>query len=445
VRFGIVSLEGVSLWIASRIQDEGDDVMLYHMPPHDAPFKDALHKTTGQDIVPLAKTWEQFIAYQPDHVIFDCSDFGEKADALRRSGFSVFGSCKFYDRLEKERSYGIRIAQLIGMEVPEFYEFGTISQSLAWLASRPSDEEWFFKSDRELGAAYTQGGNRERLTATLKFVRNSKGDRLKHILQKKIDGAVLMTSTYWNGQTFLAPWMGTLEKKEFGNDDTGPKTGCSANVVWMYPDIPKIVLDEHWDRLAEIFRKEQAPAGNIDINTICSFDDGKPYFLEWTPRYGIDSEPTAQRLLTCGYGEFIARMNEATLPMAPFRMDEAAYSIRLSVPPYPYEPTNMTPTQPPVGLDLIGIKGSLWGERPRDRFVGYGLRAGENHYQCSDPFGLLGIASVTGTDLERMNESCVAYARGLQIPDLGYRTDGDVALAKDLAAVRRAGYEAPLL
>jgi hypothetical protein len=254
-----------------------------------------------------------------------------------------------------------------------------------------------------------------------------------------------MTAGYWNGQSFLMPWEGTLERKEFGNDETGPKTGCGVNVVWMYDEVPPIVANEGWEKLTEIMREQQAPPCIIDINAIVSFDDGKPYFLEWTPRLGIDSEPTAQRLLIGEYGEFIARLCEATLPMAPFSIEEAAYGIRLSVPPYPYAPHETDEKHSPVGWPLIGVEGSLWGEKRSDRFVAYDIRKGEDNFECADPFGLLGIASVVGSDLETMNATCLKYVRSLGIPDLSYRTDGDVALKKDLAKVRKAGYKAPLL
>jgi hypothetical protein len=445
VKFGVVSLEGVSLWAAARLQDEGHDVLLYHMPPHNNPFATPAHRHTGEDIVPMAATWEQFIAWQPEIAFFDCTDFGPRADALRRSGVAVFGSCTFYDRIEKDREYGIEIAKQCGMGIPEFYTFGRITEASSWLAGRPADERWYFKTDRELGAAFTAGGDPKSLTARLKWIAQAKGDRIKHLLQREVKGADLMTAAYWNGQSFLLPYEGTLERKEFCNDEVGPKTGCACNVVWMYPNIPNIVTMSGWDKLTAIMREQHAAPGILDINCIVSYEDGTPYFLEFTPRLGIDSEPTAQRLLQIEYGEFIARLCEATLPMAPFAIEEAAYSIRLSVPPYPYEPHKMDEAHSPIGLPLLGIEGSLWGERRTDRFVGYSVREGDDGYECSDPFGLLGIASCVGDDLETMNNACVKYAKSLGVADLGYRTDGEIALKKDLAKVRRAGHTAPLL
>jgi hypothetical protein len=446
MKFGVVSLESSeSLWAAVRMADEGNHVLMYHAPPITNPFASPNGRRVGEGIVPLAKTWEQFVAWKPDIVFFDCTDYGKRADALRSSGVAVFGSCTFYDKLESDREFGIQIAQSIGVEVPEYFTFNSITDSISWLQERPSKEKWYFKTDRNLGSEFTCGGDKKNLTARLKYIRTNKGDRIKHLLQKGIDGAVLMVSTYWNGHTFLRPWMGTLERKEFGNDDTGPKTGCAVNVVWYYPEVPQIVIDEHWDKLAEVLRKHECPPGNVDMNVIIEFTSGKPYFLEWTPRLGIDSEPTASRLLTIDYSEFIARLCEATLPMAPFKLEDAAFAIRLSVPPYPNVPNVIDEKHSPIGLPLVGLEGSLWGEKHSDLFIAYDIKAGEDGYECGDPAGLIGIASAVGRDLEAMNKRCVTFARSLGIADLGYRTDGEIVLKKDLAAVRRAGYSAPLL
>ena len=365
---------------------------------------------------------------------------------LRKAGSTVFGASAFFDKLEKDRDYGMRIAEKIGMTLPEYYTFGSITESLKWLQDRPSDEKWYFKTDRELGAAFTAGGDKAHLSARLKYVRASKGDRIKHLLQKAIDGADLSTAFYWNGRTFLLPAEGTLERKEFGESDTGPKTGCAMNLMWFYSDVPKVVHEQGWAKLIEIFRAEQAPPGIVDINAILG-DDGKVYFLEWTPRLGIDAEPTAQRLLQIEYGEFISRLCDATLPVAPFSTDNCAYSIRLSVPPYPYEPNKVDEKNSPIGLPCIEIQPgkSLWGRNVRDRLVAYGLQNVDGEIQCADPFGLLGIASAIGTNLDTMNDACVKYAKDLRIPDLGYRTDGAKMIRKDLAAVRATGHEAPTL
>lgn len=436
MRFAIISLEGVSLWAAARLQDEGHDVIVYHAPPAAKPLTDPEHKHIGEGIVPIARTWDQVVAYKPEVALFDGSDYGAKADTLRAGGVPVIGSCMFWDRLEKERVYAMKLAEHCGMAVPEYKEFGSLTDSMAFVKSQPEDVRWFFKTDRDLGPSLTCGGKREALLARLQYVRAKKGDRIKHILQKGVDGIALSTAGYWNGSTFLRPWEGTLERKEFGNDDTGPKTGCSMNAVWFYPNETKVVEELHFDKLAEVFRRFDCPPGIVDVNAQLSFEDGKAYFLEFTPRYGYDAEPTASLLLEIEYGDFLARLAEQTLPLAPFSLEAAAMSIRLSVPPYPYEDAHGE-----LGLPLLGID-ELWGKK---NFIAYGVRKVSDAYELADPAGTIGLSCAVGTDLEAMNKRCVKFAKDLDIADLGYRTDAGVALAKDLADVRKAGYPAPLI
>jgi phosphoribosylamine-glycine ligase len=436
LKFGIASHEGVTLWLAARLQDEGHDVLLYHLPPVAKPYSDATFKQNGAGIVPLARTWEQFAAEEHDIVVFDGTDYGRKGDELRRRGVSVIGGCPFYDRLEKERAFAFKVAAECGMAVPKYHSFTAISDSMAFVKTRPADEVWFFKTDRDLGPAFTAGGDREKLLARLSYVQKSKGDRIKHILQEKIDGIAISTAGWWNGSTFLRPWEGTLERKEFGNDDTGPKTGCSMNVVWMYPNDTEIVKELHFEQFADVLRKVGAPPGIIDINAMLSYDDGKAYFLEFTPRFGFDAEPAASKLLRVECAEFFSRLCERTLPVAPFDLGSASMSIRLSVPPYPDESGHCEP-----GLPLLGLDG-LWEKR----FMAYGvMQTEQGGYELADPHGLVGLSSAVGGDLETMNAQCVKYAKSLGIADLGYRTDAGARLLEDLAAVRKAGYPSPLM
>jgi phosphoribosylamine-glycine ligase len=435
--------------MAARLQDEGNDVLVYYMPPK--PMLTPEERYIGEGIINVAKTWEQFATWarggfnEPSAVaVFDSSDHGHKADELRARGVAVIGSSVYCDRLEGDREYAFELAQACGMAIPKYHAFSTVSDAIAWLRARPADEEWFFKTHRLLDASVTGGGDRARLTARLTYVRAKYGDRIKNVLQEKIDGIAISTAGYWNGQTFLRPWEGTLERKESGNDDTGPKTGCSMNVVWFYPNETQIAREIHFDKLAEHLRKNYAPPGIYDINAICSFTDGKVYFLEFTPRYGYDAEPTAQRLLDVPYGDFLFRLTEGTLPMAPFTLERAAFSIRLAVPPYPFEvPYGVLPERKSLfGLPLLGLDG-LWAQRDRDRFIAYGVMERDGGYALADPSGLVGLASAVGTDLATMNAACVKYAKGLGIADLSYRTDAGAALAKDLAAVRKAGFPTP--
>lgn len=445
MRFGIFAARGAPCWAAARLQDEGHEVFVWVAPPKDNPTADRPDKHIGDGIFPKANNWSEFVAWCKKGKTVAISDGigdGERGNILRRAGIPVIGGSPFCDRLEHDREHAIRVAQECGISVPEFYSFGSVSAAMAWLEHRTDDEEWFFKSDRDLGTSLTTGGSKDLLLLKLFHVREKFGDRIKHILQKKINGVAISTAGWWNGRTFLEPFEGTIEHKEAYNGDLGPKTGCILNIVWYY-ERPKIVEELHFhDTLTTYFRQQDAPPGIYDINAVVSIDDGKAYFLEFTPRFGYDSEPTATRLLENDYGEFLAALGSGILGESPFVTDEAAMALRLYLPPYPSE-VDIPRDKSYFGVPLPGLDG-LWAERRSDRFMAYGVMKNGQDYALADPGGMVGLSSALGTDLRAMNKACVEYATGTHIGDLGLRTDADQVLRKDIDGVRRAGYEVPL-
>src|SRR5437899_9738083 len=74
------------------------------------------------------------------------------------------------------------------------------------------------------------------------------------------------------------------------NDNKGPNTGYSGNLVWIYDQVNKpFIFREGLEKLKD-FLKEYNYKGMIDLNTIVT--DSKVYGLEWTPRFGYDASAT---------------------------------------------------------------------------------------------------------------------------------------------------------
>lgn len=440
MRFAIVSNEGTSLSLWSRLVDEGEEVLVWIAP--------MAQRGVGDGIVNKVGSFGALAAWgaeKPTVFIFDCSGQGEKADWLRKRGHLVVGGGGFMDKLEQKREWGEEMARKAGVHIPETHPFTTLSASISWLKGHDDGRGWYFKADKYLGADATQGkGSTEGMIRYLEFVRAKHSDRIKHILQEKIDGMDLSTAAYWNGKTWLGPIEGTIEHKKVMNDDIGPSTGCSFNIIWFYENYPRICQELKWNELGEIFRGEQAPPGLYDVNALVAKDDGRAYFLEWTPRFGYDSEPTAWRGLTVPAGEFFYGLATGTLAEAPFDTTKVQMSIRLSVPPYPLESVDdlKDKDNPAVGLPVWGTDG-LWD----GTFVAYGVGKDEHdNLVVKDPTGLLGLAATSGTDLEDMNEELVDFCKDeLDVSGLQYRSDADKKLGKHVDELRKLGYDIPLV
>lgn len=436
MRFAFYSLEGTSLAFWARLQDEGHEVLAY--------IKNQQPKYNGDGIIKKTNNlaeWRAWGLHDRNTVyVFDCTGAGELADELRRRGCLVLGGGKFMDRLESDRSWAERNAAALGITVPKHEVFSDIPAAVARAKSLKG--EWVFKTDKYLEASTTYvAESSDQMVRYLEGLQKRFGKGGKCLLQRCIPGIAISTAAWFNGKTFLTPFEGTIEHKKLLNDDLGPNTGCSFNAVWMYRDTPAIAHALQWRALDAFFRHSQAPPGLYDINALVGDEDGEAYFLEFTPRFGYDSEPTAQKLLTMDLGEFYYKLAAGQLSEAPFSPEGVAYSIRVSVPPYPFEWVETKHGKEScVGTPIIGMDG-LW----EGKFVAYGVREVNGAPEVSDPSGLVGVVAARGYSLQTLDGSCQDYLKTtLQIPNRQYRTDGAQKILDDAKRLAKLGFATPL-
>jgi phosphoribosylamine-glycine ligase len=435
MRFAFVGpkpIPGCSLPMQARLSDEGHEVAVWIGAPES--------EEVGEGIVEHKESLPALVAWareKPSIVVFDECDMGAQADILRRQGLRVMFSSRFNDKLEKDRVFGSDIAKELGLNIPKTIEFGTIQEAIDWAHGHKADHGWVWKTDKYLKADTTFSvDDTADLPRYLEDIRTDYGDDVPSIVQEQLEGVALSTNSWFNGQTFLEPYLGTIEHKRFMNDDIGPSTGCALNLSWAYDGIPKIAQDLHFDKVADMLRRNQAPVGIYDINALIATRDGKPYFLEWTPRMGYDSEPTSLRLVD-DLGEFWTQLVDGKLSEAPFATDRFAMSVRLSVPPYPWEVVT-SEKKSAHGIPLGGFE-SVW----EDAFMGYGVaKDDDDKYFVADWHGLVGLAIVAGTNLAAMDRELNERAGTIKgyYKSLQYRTDVGRKLIEDIKALDKLGY-----
>jgi phosphoribosylamine-glycine ligase len=355
-------------------------------------------------------------------LLFDSSGqlaFDTLADEARAKGIPTACAGKFAYKLEKEREYGFAIAEEAGIWLPPYEEFGSFTEALKF-AHELEDEGSYFKSDRYVAADATHGAsNGPEMVQYLEGLIEQYGGHGRCILQKKLEGVAYSTARWWNGMSWCGPYFGEYENKKFMNDNVGSATGCSFNAVWVYDETPKIAEMLQFENLAAIFRREKAPPGIYDINALVT-DEGDAYFLEWTPRLGYDSETTAFRL----YGNLGKHLyGVAAAGEMPEYSNALAYSIRLSVPPYPWEGARHEYKDVPVGAQVHGIDGFWDGH-----FIPYVIKLNDREQPViASPEAIVGLSLAVGNDIEELHEACVEYAKDdLRVSgmSLQYRTDG---------------------
>jgi phosphoribosylamine--glycine ligase len=427
---------GLSFWL--RLQAEGCKVLVWN--------QDKEQQQVGTGLVPTCSTWAKLLdwakqgalANQPTVVLFDSSGMGEQADEARRWGLLVVGGGKFCDKLEKDRSYGFEIAKNCGATLPSYVDFKSFQEARQWAQKLPQEESVYWKSDRFLESDATKsatGG--QQLSEYLDSVIRRFGPRGECMVQQKIDGVPLSTARWWNGRAFVGPYEGTIEHKKCWNDDIGPATGCAFNAVWFYADEPDIALKLGFSNLTQVFLREQAPPGIYDMNAIAG-EDGEAYFLEWTPRFGYDSEPTSLCLWESASQLLYALATGTDLPEW---SNQTAFSLRLTIPPYPWEHGKREMKHTSLDVEVRGIKVDdlIGGD-----FLPYELAFDSvKGLHVASPEGIVGLAIHIGDSLSELNSSALDTAKKIDAPGLQYRTDAADCILKDGDSMLASGFWCP--
>lgn len=419
-----------------RMLEEGTEVLVY--------MKDGPSAKSGQGIVPVTYNQEEWLrwgAMDPQTIyFFDVTENGEIADKLRKAGRLVINGGTFQDRLELDRTWGENLMKKVGAMCPPTYSFGTISEVIAFLQSNPAQQEgdggWAWKADKDIGCDTTLvSKDSQQIIDHVEHIRRRFGDSVKCILQEKIKGVAVSTARWWNGIGWVGPYEGTVENKKFLNDNLGPATGCQFNVVWFYWEKePRVAQSLQWDRLAAEFRKNNAAPGIYDINSI--FNKKGAWFLEWTPRLGIDADITSQRGIT-----HLSRFLEDLVHGRPvdqyFNKKQAYFDVNISVPPYPMQKVQKGYKSPAVGVPIRGIDGLTNG-----MFVMGGMYFDpENGFSVGEPCGNLGFVISSGTSMSKTYKKMYDWIKeNLVIPDLQYRTDAISVLQKDIDEMAEYGF-----
>ena len=296
----------------------------------------------------------------------------------------------------------------------------------------------YFKTDSYIdGDATHKADTPEELVEYLRWIRTRARPQTKNILQEKIDGFALSTARWWSGRAWVGPYEATLERKKHMAGDVGPSTGCALNAVFFYEeDYPDIARALNWEDLTAEFAAAEAPPGLYDVNALVA--DGEAWYLEMTPRFGWDSEGTSHRLYDHFSGWLWKVATGAGDAPEPSR-EQIAASIRLTVPPAPWEYGTRDEKGSAVGVPVNGDVGDLWS----GGFMGYELQYHEDQgLTVAAPEGLVGLSIAVGDAMSDLAEEVTDFAKKrLRVPGLQFRVDIGEAIAEDAKTCREEGFD----
>jgi phosphoribosylamine--glycine ligase len=397
-KFRLAGYHGELVGLALRLQNEGHDVSWF--------MSDKEGPNLYKGIVPRSETIAGGID-KDTNIIFGSVKFGKQADALKKAGYKVYGASQIADDLELDRSFGIPVAVNAGIEVPKWESFQDFKSAIKFVEG--SDCAWVFKPEHNKEGIQTYvSTSPEMMIKMLGFYEKKWKGGVDFVLQEVVHG-VEISSEVWcvNGEIVPNSYNNTLEEKKFFNDNLSQNTGCQSSLV-KFNMCPSL-FDQTFGKLKP-WLKTQKYSGPLDINCIID-DEGTPYFLEWTSRFGYSAIYAFCELLNTPLGEFLSMLAEGHIPdLSP--SDEWGGALRVTIPPFPQEDCSETEGKPLIGIELDDEHLFPLDVKVEDGGL---VTAGYDSI----------IAEVTGTnpDMGELWDDIYDRAEELEIPDKTYRTD----------------------
>lgn len=421
-----VSNTGECLPIASRLKKEGHGVAVYiHNRKFQSNYDGMLDKLTMNQLLGETR--------KADLVIFDMNKpvesksdrallkmfgakgggdhgvFGPVADAIRSTGKTVLGCSRDTERLELDRNLGAKVAGRCGLDIPKSERFTSLQQGRRFLGGRK--DRWAFKpcDNQDLDLTYVERFAGELLgKMTVQFPKRLSA-KAEYILQEVIEGVELSTEAWWTGKRWTC-MNHTAEDKCFMTGDLGPRVGSMNNTVWLKKK--RGLMADVFERLTPIVQKAKY-VGPWDINCIVSARDRRPYFLEHTPRLGYDAIYCLLTLCVGSMSGFFEYVSGLSSSKPRFKAGYAS-SVRLSVPPYPYEDDKLLEA---VAKDVI-VDGDLTGLWLEDVYSN-----GKN-IMCAGSDGVVGVVTGRAQTIDGSVKDVYQKAEKVKIASYPqYRTD----------------------
>lgn len=417
-----ISNSGECLPIAWRMQKEGQDVKVYlHNPKYRNNYNGMLEKIPAKKILGTAKRSEAVIfditrvnEFKPyDRELLKLfrtkgsTVFGPVADVLRKHT-RVVGCSTWTEELEMDRTYSTKIAREIDLEIPETHDFNSLKDGVKFL--KRSKERWVFKphDNLDLDMTYVEKYPGELVTKIEgEYARRLEKDNIDFMLQKVVEGIEISTEGWWNGEKWTA-FNHTIEDKQLMTGGLGPSIGSQGNTVWAKKD-PNGLLVGSLKKLTSHLKKCRY-IGPVDINCIVS--NGKPHFLEFSPRFGYDAIYCLLTLLKGRITDFFLNGFNSKFH------DGFASSQRITIPPFPYADDELLAD---MAKD-VAIEG-MPGNHPN--FWMEDVYAREGKLFCAGADGILGVVVGRGQTLGRSVGEMYRAIDKLKIASyLQYRIDG---------------------
>jgi phosphoribosylamine--glycine ligase len=423
-RILVMGKEGDGLGVAQRLQLEGNQVDVWVA---DERFSRALEGICGRPIDWLSA------ARQADLIIIDCVGLARLAPDIAKLNKPVLGCSPILDKIELDRSAGMRLFTTAGLAIPETHDFSSTAEADKIIGNLEWQTGWVIKPNGNISTNKTMVVKDQTLwQRSLKQLSpDSTG-----ILQRVVSGIEVSTEGWFNGRRFLTPFNHTFEEKKFLAGNLGQTVGCMGNVV-VNANGGDTLVKETVAKLAG-FLAHISYRGPLDVNCIVTPDTA--YALEATSRMGYDAVEALIEGLEEPAGDFlwdIATGAERQVKLT----DDTMIAVRLSVPPWPArKPDKDTHGEPVTGINDSTLPHLFLTDIYRDD-DGYRTAAGDGVLLKATAIGSVREGSERSTDYTyEARRRVYRLLDKINVAGKQYRTDIGERVNKDMAQLKEWGW-----
>jgi phosphoribosylamine--glycine ligase len=420
LRIALTSYTGYGAWFILRLLEEGHRVDYYLTEPE---YENILGGIIPKPFIQArgAKGFPNYAKY--DLSIFDLTG-RERMAEYSSSLCPTIGDGAFNCAVEDDRMFGLEAMEECGIKVPPYERFSDVGAAKEFV--RKSNKRYVYKpdggQDNDTDTTYVASSAEDMLGNIDKLFAKTKGSPF--VLQEFIKGTEVSVEGYFNGDEFYLVNV-TLEEKKFMNDNHGPNTGCSGNLVFYLRESAEL-YKQGLEKMKDYLRGV-GYCGMIDLNTIAT--DSGLYGLEWTPRFGYDASATLINMYGGNFGEMLLKTATGQVPDQSWKGEFGA-AVRLSIPPYPTEVKG----KHPQGVTVKGLDKDLYSS-----VYMYDVELEKKELVTAGHSGFVCVPLGYGHSIGEAWAEVDAKVERLKIPNMQIRSDLQKSTTKRYYELSRMG------
>lgn len=326
-----------------RAMDHGHVVKWFYRKP------DHKVQPIGKGIAEVVDDWRKWWRWADLVIMGDNTRYLDLVDVWRGElgAPKVIGATKAAAAWELDRTCGQGIFKKAGIAVPPFREFDNYDDAIAYVeregrcfVSKPCGDE------ENKALSYVPNSPAD-LIYMLRRWKKARTHRDSFILQEMVKGCEFAVGGWFGADGFAGGWCENIEHKKLFAGGLGPNTGEMGTALRMVRSSK--LADEVLKPLESAIEKTGF-TGYVDVNCIVD-ENGDPWPLEFTMRFGYPTWPIQQHLLRDGDAIGFLHDLASGVDSKAWNLDETAVGVVMAMGDFPH--SHMTKKEV-VGVPIYG-------------------------------------------------------------------------------------------